>query len=164
MSELSTYEKIRFDVIKRFAAERQAAHVRTLLKRIAELPEETRLSGDDSGLASFWEEFKYQTQRGPSFAFDAYEDTVRALCRSLLGELSSFEKGIMWLFTQAWYSWEFETAMAPPPVVDDVLEDLFYRAICEAAEDEPLEFDPDEDFGDGGEYGEEAGTDEEDGE
>ena len=145
MGELSTYERIRFDVIKRIAADQQAAHVRSLLKRIAELPDESRLSGDDSGLESFWEEFKYQVQRGPSFAFEAYEDTIRSVCRSLLGELSSFEKGIMWLFTQAWYSWEFETAMAPPPVVDDVLEDVFYRAICEAAEDEPLEFDPDED-------------------
>ncbi len=48
-------------------------------KTIRELKKlkDTQLSGDDSGLKNFWEEYAVQLQEEQSFFFDAYVDTIK---------------------------------------------------------------------------------------
>lgn len=97
------------------------AHVDTLVRglykqlapkaveKVKALPTRCRLSGDDSGLASVWEELKYQLRREESIFLDAYRNTIFALCLELVRELDQERRTLLWLWSDHCLAWE-ETA------------------------------------------------------
>ncbi|HAG11401.1 MAG TPA: hypothetical protein DCK76_08495 [Desulfotomaculum sp.] len=53
-----------------------------------------------------WEEFKFQVQNEESFFFEAYEDTIRAICRNLIRSFPESELKLLWLHSNAYFNCE----------------------------------------------------------
>jgi hypothetical protein len=67
---------------------------------------EHTLSGDDSGLKTTWDEICVQVQHEHSFAWDAYEETVRATVAGCLAQLAEHERQAIWLQTDPGIAWD----------------------------------------------------------
>ncbi len=80
-----------------------------------------RLFGDDSCLANTWDEICVQIQLEESFAFDVYEQTVRAIIAGHVEELPLFERDAVWIQTPEGLDWycDDEDERAPNPVDPD---------------------------------------------
>src|ERR1700722_2194133 len=57
------------------------------------------LSGDDSGLVNIWDEICVQIQYEGSWAWDAYEETIRRIVTAQVEKLSAHEREAVWLQT-----------------------------------------------------------------
>jgi hypothetical protein len=64
------------------------------------------LSGDDSGLANIWDEICAQIQYEESWAWDAYDETVKQVAAEQLKKLSAHEREAIWLQTPQGEDWE----------------------------------------------------------
>jgi hypothetical protein len=84
------------------AAERVTRRVIAALQRLT-----SKLSGDDSGLESIWEELCVQMQFQESFAWEAYDETVRANVEEFVADLAPHERDAIWLQTDVGHEWEF---------------------------------------------------------
>lgn len=97
-------------------------------KAIAELQQMTdRLSGDESGLETTWDEICVQMQHEQSFHWDAYDHTVRAILTSQTNELPKHERDALWLQTNAGIDWSCdapEDREAYPVNTDDIVDHL----------------------------------------
>ena len=82
------------------------------------------LSGDDSELETTWDEICAQVQFEKfTMAWDAYEETVKALVGGYVFDLPAHERDAIWLQTEAGSDWDPEepvTHRPYPPVEDDV--------------------------------------------
>jgi hypothetical protein len=95
-----------------------------------------QLSGDDSGLASIWDEICAQIQYEESWAWDAYEETVRQVVGVQLKKLSAYEREAVWLQTPAGEDWECKDESdrdAYPVFEDDIVEYLLTEHIYQQA-------------------------------
>lgn len=108
-------------------------------KTIAALQESKRslLSGDDSGLATTWDEICVQVQLEESGAWDAYEDTVRQILADQVAKLSGYEREALWLQTSPGEDWQCEDESdreAYPVCDDDIVEYVLNEGVfAEAA-------------------------------
>jgi hypothetical protein len=109
-------------------AKRLTRQVIAQLQRLKDLQ-----SGDDSRLRNVWEEICVQVQHEQSYAWDAYDDTVRSLVDSKLDKLPLHERGALWLQTQEASYWEDEDEEErdPYPVdadntIDYLMEEYIY--------------------------------------
>lgn len=80
----------------------------------------------DLGLRSVWDEYKEQAQNEESFAFAAYEATLRQFIRKELESLIEWELLVLWAATDRSNSASF----------DSEGDCLMYEDVCEAIESE----------------------------
>jgi hypothetical protein len=84
-----------------------------------------RLSGDDSGLKTTWDEICAQLQYEKSFDWDAYHETVKRIVEVQIAALPKHEREAIWLQTDAgidWNSKEMEDGEAPPIIDGDIVD------------------------------------------
>ena len=99
-------------IVRAVAEEAGRRLTRAVIKALQE--REETLSGDDSGLATVWDEICVQVQYEQSFYWDAYDDTARSFIRSRVAELPKHERDALWLQTDSAAVWEVEE----PKVMD----------------------------------------------
>jgi hypothetical protein len=83
------------------------------------------LSGDDSELKTTWDEICVQVQYEQSFAWDAYNETVKASVGGYVSSLPAYEREAIWLQTGPDIDWdceETETRDVNPANDDDIVE------------------------------------------
>jgi len=83
------------------------------------------LSGDDSELKTNWDEICVEVQYEKSFAWDAYDETVKAIVAGCVCDVALHEREAIWLQTEPGSDWdcdEPETRDAYPVVDDDIIE------------------------------------------
>lgn len=90
---------------------------------------DSRLSGDDSGLANVWDEVCVQVQFEQSIFWDAYEHTVTALVAGEFAKLAPHERESVWLRSPDGTAWscEDEARREPAPVSDPQAVDHIVR-------------------------------------
>jgi hypothetical protein len=113
-------------------------YVKRIIRDIKRLPKECMLSGADSDLRNVWEEWVVQVQGEHSFSYEAYEDTIRAICREVAKKLPQEEQGLLWLWTDGYWNWDEEEDGTEIPYGDpvlDALEDAFFGRVNGAADD-----------------------------
>jgi hypothetical protein len=133
----------RMEFVKQIINNKYDRCTKRVIERIKDLGRpDFCLSGDDSGLDNVWEEFKSQVQEEESFFYEAYEDTIRAICRELLKTISLDEIKLMWIFSNAYYD-HYEDDF--PEDIEEEVENELYSRIYEIAEVEQINRDYDED-------------------
>ena len=83
------------------------------------------LSGDDSELKTTWDEICAQVQYEHFFAWEVYDQTVRAVVEGLVADLPQHEKQAIWLQTDAGFDWDCEepaSRRSNPVTEDDIVE------------------------------------------
>lgn len=84
----------------------------------------TLLSGDDSPLATVWDEVCVQVQYQESALWSAYDDVIRGWIESEVDKLAGYELCALWLQTPTGIQWACseagEDGPAPVTVVDVV--------------------------------------------
>jgi hypothetical protein len=148
------------DVVGRRIAERAVTELKGMKAE--------RLSGDDSGLESVWQEYCVQIRGEQSIFWDAYQDTVRDVIRRGLSDLPKTELAMLWLCTEQGWDWAFDvvdsTDPVPPPHpgidevdVADWIMSTFVDVLADQDDDPAIErclfggegeSDDDEDFDD----------------
>lgn len=95
---------------------------RIIRKVIADLQRmEHTLSGDDSELKTTWDEICVQVQDEQSFAWDVYDETVKATVGGYVCDLPVHEREAIWLQTEPGvdWGWEEQESRDVYPVCDD---------------------------------------------
>ena len=113
-------------------------YVKRVIRDIKRLPKECMQSGDDSALRNVWEEWVVQVRGQQSVFYEAYEDTIQAICRKVAEKLPQEEQGPLWLWTDGYWNWDEEEYGTEIPYGDpvlDALEDEFFGRVCSAADD-----------------------------
>lgn len=123
--------------------EKYGRYTRQIVAEIQALPASMTLSGDDSLLASVWEEWKYQVQRQQSSDYDAYERTFLDMCERLVLALPGDEQRLLWYRSDGFWNKRGDHLTDHDDVETAVVEELF-RRVCDAADNEELAEDPDE--------------------
>lgn len=87
------------------------------------------LSGDESGLATTWDEICVQVQRNHSFYWDAYDQTVRNFVEKYVNDLPQLEINAIWLQTEQGIDWKYEEPedREPYPTCQDDVVDYITR-------------------------------------
>ena len=98
------------------------------LHELGSIAIDSRASGDDSPWPDVWEEYKVQIQGEHSFCFEAYEDTIYAMCEQFIGALAHPEIQLLWLGSDASDKWECDEREGQPA----------HAAMCEGVADELL--------------------------
>src|SRR5437879_6817783 len=104
-----------------------------VIEKIRGLGPECRQSGDDSPLKDVWEEFKYQVQREESGAFEAYVETIKAICHSLVESFPQHELQLLWLDADGYF--DHDDDRDPPhrdELIDSVERELYRRVVNRA--------------------------------
>ena len=83
-------------LIEKAINEKYAFYVGKIIDQIKALPKECRLSGDDSTLDSVWKEWAYQLQNQESIFIEAYDETIRGLCRKVILEMPEHDVKLLW--------------------------------------------------------------------
>lgn len=95
------------------------------------------LSGDDSGLATTWEEVCVQVQCEHSIYWSAYVETIDALVGADVAELQPYIREAIWLQTQQGWDWDCEDEDerdAAPVYEPDVTEYIVSNYVMSAAD------------------------------
>ncbi|MDR3525591.1 MAG: hypothetical protein P4L66_15985 [Acetobacteraceae bacterium] len=100
-------EKLSETVIVRAVAEHAAQRITRKIVRALQQCKETT-SGDGTGLETVWDEICVQVQYEESFAWGAYDDTVRSLLAAYVAELPKHEREALWLQTDQGSDWDCE--------------------------------------------------------
>jgi hypothetical protein len=84
-----------------------------------------KLTGDDSELATTWDEICAQVQFERFISWDIYDETVRTIVAGYITELSQHEKVALWLQTDAALDCVSEDGrhQAPSPICEDNIID-----------------------------------------
>ena len=118
-------------------------YAQAVIEEIKSLGPNCMQSGPDSPWANVWEEWVVQIQGQESAVFSAYEETIRAMCRRLVGSLPEDEQLLLASApTVSFDSDDVEEGLCEP--LCDVLEDELYWRICNIAADEELGEEVDE--------------------
>jgi hypothetical protein len=111
----------------------QEAARRVTRKVIADLQQmKDKLSGDDSGLETTWDEICVQVQDEHSALWDAYEATVRDIVAGYVADLPKHEREAIWLQTNAGSDWDCEepNVREAYPVSDsDIIQYLIHEYV-----------------------------------
>lgn len=94
------------------------------------------LSGDDSGLATFWQELCVQLQHEQSIFWNTYDSTVHEVVQHEVEELQVFEREALWLLTHEGSDWECEEEgerVTHPVCVSDIVRHVVENGIYEDA-------------------------------
>ena len=81
-----------------------ARAVRLVIRGLQQLTD-CRTSGDDSGLRDPWDEICVQVQYQGSIHWDAYLDTIEGFALGAVGELTPYERFLVWLLTPRGEEW-----------------------------------------------------------
>jgi hypothetical protein len=147
MDQPSPFDKTRLRRIERTARELYDTLEHRVVNHIKALPDTCRQSGDDSGLADVWEEFKYQCQRQESAFFDMYLDTIDGLCAKPISEMDDARATLLWLWSEAFISWDFDCDNRDKPgrsELNDAIRNELFNRVRSRACDEDLLHDPDD--------------------
>ncbi|MHB8653343.1 MAG: hypothetical protein ACYDA9_05630 [Terriglobia bacterium] len=112
-------------------------YVGEIIKQIKALGPEYRHSGDDSGLADVWEEWKSQIQGEESLVFDAYENTFIDMCGRLVTIMPEDERALLWLTSEACFNGDRDLPPDGDELINAIVEEL-YRRLCTAAANEEM--------------------------
>jgi hypothetical protein len=115
--------------IVRALAEGVCRRITRRVMRLLQGMTDTRLSGDDSGLANVWDEVCVQVQFEQSVYWDVYEQTVTAQVAVEFAKLPPHEREAVWLQSQQGVDWsgEDEDEREPNPVYDPDAVDHIVR-------------------------------------
>jgi predicted oxidoreductase len=96
-----------------------------------------KMSGEDSGLKTIWDEVCVQVQDEESVFWDIYDEIVREFVRGTVAEMSKHEREAIWLQTEAGIDWSFEEQQHREayPIVEDNIIDYLVRRVYSAAAD-----------------------------
>ncbi len=93
------------------------------------------LCGEGSGLANIWNEMCVQVQHERSFAWNAYDQTARAVVDALVEDLLPHEKAALWLQADTGIDWDSDdpaeratNPVATEDIVAHLLRDYIYVA------------------------------------
>jgi hypothetical protein len=122
--------------IVRAVAEKAARRIaRKVIAALQQMKD--KLSGDDSGLKTTWDEICAQVQYEKSFSWDAYDDTVRTIVGAQIATLPKHEREALWLQTTPGIDWdrkEPDDREAHPLCDDDIVKWLIDKYVyAEAA-------------------------------
>jgi hypothetical protein len=112
-------------IVKALAGQSARHLTRKVILRLERM--KVTLSGDDSELKTTWDEICAQIQSEESFAWDAYNETVKTLVESYVAELPTHEKEALWLRTDEGIDWDCEEPQdreAYPVFEEDVVRYL----------------------------------------
>ncbi len=70
--------------------------IEKVVEEIKNLPESSRLSGDDSGLDDVWKEYCNQIQGEHSPFYGLYEEIVQKCCDDIVRKLTDAEVEVLW--------------------------------------------------------------------
>jgi len=139
MTPLEYKEEYRF--MRHVFEIKYADYVNQAIRTIKDFPREARLSGDDSGLNSFWEEWAFQMQIGESCYFEIYVHTIENVCKGIVGCMPDHEIYGLWMFSENGYA---PDDLEDLPDLGEMIEEVavgLYKRICSIAKKEKL---PDE--------------------
>ncbi|MFC1451893.1 hypothetical protein ACFLSJ_00950 [Verrucomicrobiota bacterium] len=94
------------------------------------------LSGDDTPLASCWDEICVQAQSEESFHWDAYEETIRATIGADIEALPGHVLQAIWLQTDRGRDWAFDNPEAEraPYCLEEIGDHMIREYIMRAAD------------------------------
>jgi hypothetical protein len=128
-------------LIEKTIKEKYVFYVERIIDKIKALPNDCRLSGDDSPLDSIWKEWAHQLQYQQSIFMEAYEQTILDLCREVILEMPSHEVKLLWAGRDEFYLkddiGELTDFYGQETLSDDLEEELFGR-VSEIALNEDL--------------------------
>ncbi|TVY09072.1 hypothetical protein [Paenibacillus cremeus] len=125
--------------------DKYSGYVMQVKAKIENLDKSFMQSGDDSPLNNVWEEFVVQIQGEESIFFEAYEDTIRAICEKVLNSLTESELRLLWLETDGYFDYDEDELFPTEDVLLEGIEQELYSRLCALAADEEIEFDKDKD-------------------
>jgi hypothetical protein len=148
MEEIRSFEMGRLKHVGRIVADIYSSLVNEVIAVIKALPDNCRQSGENSKLKDVWEEFKYEFQGEQSILFGAYEHTIGGICASHVTNVDSDLKQLLWFWSKGYDEWdgdhdEDDKDLSDAFVDDNVAQELYDR-VCQVANNEPLEVDPNE--------------------
>ena len=139
MAEAGSLKGDRLAMVERLAKRMYDGLVAAVIADVRALPDNCRQSGDDSGLADVWEEFKDQMQNEESTFFDLYEHTIQSLCAKRIEELDTDRRCFLWLFSEGYLNrWVDEDAVSLTDLDLEHISDEVYRRVCDVAANEKL--------------------------
>lgn len=97
----------RAQLIKQFA-EAETTRICNKVIRTLQQIKNSKLSGEDSGLESTWDEICVQVQDEPSFHWNLYEDLVSQLIEAEVKTLPDYVERAIWLQTEAGWDWAYD--------------------------------------------------------
>lgn len=111
--------------------------VRSVIRDLQKMDEPARLlSGANSGLVNVWDEICVQRQVEESFAWRAYEQTIRTLIGGKLEDTPYRTLRSLWLLTPSGLGWidENQAGKDPNPCLPDIEEYVFDEVLRKASE------------------------------
>jgi hypothetical protein len=134
-------EKVPMDTEKvgRIVNAKYEALIAEVVQAVEALDQTMMQSGDDSPLKNVWEEFVVQIKEGESILFDAYEETIRAICSTPTQALTATEIDILWLWSEGYVECDpdVEDSISRTEKLRHVTDEL-YRRLCSKADDYEL--------------------------
>ncbi|MDD5050958.1 MAG: hypothetical protein PHV93_04470 [Candidatus Pacebacteria bacterium] len=128
-------------LIRKAINEKYAFYAERIINEIKALPKECCQSGDDSTLDSVWKEWAHQLQYEQSIFMEAYEQTIRDLCRKVILKMPEHEVKLLWAGRDELYLEddidELTDFFAIKTLIEDLEEELF-RRVSEIAINEDL--------------------------
>ncbi len=111
--------------------------VRSVIRELQQMVDPAMLlSGDSSGLINVWDEICVQRQVENSFAWGAYEQTIRAFIDGKLEDIPYGTLRSLWLLTPCGLEWaeENQTRNDPNPRLPDIAEYVFDEVLHKASD------------------------------
>lgn len=144
-------DAVRWRAAAKIASEALDRIADKVIRELKGLPEDCRLSGEDSPYKDVWEEYKTQIQGSESIFFDVYEEDIRMRAMVIVEDLNRDLQGLLWLATEGswneeWYdeeSGELKEIPFGDPVTRDLI-DAICSIVAERAGNEEMAHDEEE--------------------
>lgn len=147
MAELGHLHSDRLALVDQLANDMYNVLVAEVIGEIMELPDNCRQSGDDSKLGDVWEEFKWQLQNDESIYFEAYVDTIQAICLRHVATLDTDRQRLLWLWSEGYLrQWASEDTVTLTDIDLSDIDNELYRRVCYVAINEPLRYELEEEI------------------
>ena len=132
----------RMRLIEQAITEKYKKYADKIIELVKALPEEYRQSGD-SPWKNVWEEWVDQVQHQHSVFYELYEEQIRALCTSVINEMSDDEITLLWAGRDPLHNDDMDDDELDGFVVLGQmkfdLQDELFRLVNEVAVNEELE-------------------------
>lgn len=126
-------------VAKAWADELTGQLIRKAIGDLEEMPYDSPLSGEDSGLETIWDEICVQVQQEQSFFWDTYLEVMETLLGGLVEDLSRPARLALWLKTDEGWGWlcdyrDDDAGEDTAPLCNDEITAMLMACLLEEAE------------------------------
>lgn len=145
MSDYLSIEEVRCSILSDVVSRLYDRLTSEVIDKIKAMPSSAKVDYGDAGLASVWEEYKYQFQSSDSTYRDYYEAPVRRFCDDVVSSVSAEWQQLLWMWTD-----EFSELWADQDNVElsqwnlHAVKDKVYQLVCDVASDEVLLCNPED--------------------